>query len=317
MIGGLPPDPDRCSQEPVPKRATGQTARRRPHGVTGLVEVVRRPGGSDGWPSHYTLNGFLQQPPGGRAFNGRDVRRACRHMTSAGGSRPAVAPRTAVRKAVIPTNPPGRNRTPSSGSKNRLARPSTTRPRPRPPRTGTSRFGSLVSWPSPSYGVGEGVDEVARSRVAVVVGVEVGLGEVSWFRSRPRVTAVYALSMVNVSSPSTRSWSQVVPCAATRVRGQGAGQGKGDARRPWVDRTRFVSAPRRSVRVTDQFFHALDDQLGPDRSVACAPSATDFLVCELPPVVERFATDFDGLPEVVEGSAGASTSAVSRSRRSP
>jgi hypothetical protein len=62
---------------------------------------------------------------------------------------------------------------------------------------------------------------------------------------------------------------------------------------------------RRSVRVADSFFAALDDQLGPDRSAAGAPSATDFLVFELPPVVERFATDFDGLPEVIEGFPGA------------
>jgi hypothetical protein len=62
---------------------------------------------------------------------------------------------------------------------------------------------------------------------------------------------------------------------------------------------------RRSVRVADSFFAALDDQLGQDRSAAGVPSATDFLVFELPPVVERFATDFDGLPAVIEGFPGA------------
>ena len=66
-----------------------------------------------------------------------------------------------------------------------------------------------------------------------------------------------------------------------------------------------MNQPRRSVRVTDRFFEALDSQLGPDRSPEGAPSATDFLVLELPPVVERFATDFDGLPEVITGFAAA------------
>ena len=58
---------------------------------------------------------------------------------------------------------------------------------------------------------------------------------------------------------------------------------------------------RRSVRVTEQFFAQLDGQLGPDRSDDGSPSATDFLVFDLPPVVERFATGFDSLPEVIDG----------------
>ncbi len=57
--------------------------------------------------------------------------------------------------------------------------------------------------------------------------------------------------------------------------------------------------------MADSFFAVLDDLLGPDRSADGAPSVTDFLVLELPPIVERFATDFDGLPEVIEGFAGA------------
>lgn len=62
---------------------------------------------------------------------------------------------------------------------------------------------------------------------------------------------------------------------------------------------------RRSVRVTDAFFEQLDEQLGPDRGPSGEPSATDFLVIELPAVVDRFATDFDSLPEIIEGfSAG-------------
>ena len=58
---------------------------------------------------------------------------------------------------------------------------------------------------------------------------------------------------------------------------------------------------RRVVRVTDAFFEQLDDALGVDRGPNGEPSASDFIVLELPPIVERFATDFEGLPEIVEG----------------
>ena len=59
--------------------------------------------------------------------------------------------------------------------------------------------------------------------------------------------------------------------------------------------------PRRIVRVTDSFFEQLDEQLGASRGSNGEPSSTDFLVMELPAVVERFAIDFDSLPELVEG----------------
>jgi hypothetical protein len=49
---------------------------------------------------------------------------------------------------------------------------------------------------------------------------------------------------------------------------------------------------RRLVRVTDAFFEQLDAQLGADRGPHDEPSATDFLVLELPPIVERFASGF-------------------------
>ena len=62
---------------------------------------------------------------------------------------------------------------------------------------------------------------------------------------------------------------------------------------------------RRIVRATTAFFVDLDRQLGPDRGPHGEPSATDFLVIELPAVVEQFATGFDTLPEAVEGVAEA------------
>jgi hypothetical protein len=58
---------------------------------------------------------------------------------------------------------------------------------------------------------------------------------------------------------------------------------------------------RRVVRVTDAFFEQVDDALGLDRGPNGEPSATDLIVLELPSIVERFATDFEGLPEIVEG----------------
>lgn len=60
---------------------------------------------------------------------------------------------------------------------------------------------------------------------------------------------------------------------------------------------------RRIVRVTDAFFEQLDRYLGSDRGDGGEPSATDFLVLELPAIVERFATGFDDLPEIVDGVA--------------
>lgn len=58
---------------------------------------------------------------------------------------------------------------------------------------------------------------------------------------------------------------------------------------------------RRTVRVTEAFFDQLDTYFGPDRGVRGEPSATDFIVLELPAIVERFAIGFDELPEIVEG----------------
>jgi hypothetical protein len=65
-----------------------------------------------------------------------------------------------------------------------------------------------------------------------------------------------------------------------------------------------VTAQRRRVRVTDAFFEQLDQQLGADRGPDGEPSSTDFLVIELPAAVERSATGFDDLPEIIDGFHG-------------
>lgn len=60
-----------------------------------------------------------------------------------------------------------------------------------------------------------------------------------------------------------------------------------------------MSDPRRRVRVTDSFLEQLDQLLPDDRGPAGEPSTTDFLVIDLPPIVDQFATGFDELPEVI------------------
>lgn len=66
-----------------------------------------------------------------------------------------------------------------------------------------------------------------------------------------------------------------------------------------------MAAERRVVRVSSSLFDQLDAQLRAERGPAGEPSAADFVVMELPSVVERFATAFDGLPETIEGAPGA------------
>ena len=58
-----------------------------------------------------------------------------------------------------------------------------------------------------------------------------------------------------------------------------------------------MEADRRVVRVADAFFEQLDADRGPGGE----PSATDFLVLDLPVIVEHFATDFEDLPEIIDG----------------
>lgn len=52
---------------------------------------------------------------------------------------------------------------------------------------------------------------------------------------------------------------------------------------------------RRHVRVDSSFFDDLDAQLGADRGPSGEPSSTDFLVMDLPTIVDRFAEDFESL----------------------
>ena len=53
---------------------------------------------------------------------------------------------------------------------------------------------------------------------------------------------------------------------------------------------------RRTVRVDQAFFDDLDRHLGSDRGPNGEPSGTDFIVIDLPTVVDEFAENFDSLP---------------------
>jgi hypothetical protein len=53
---------------------------------------------------------------------------------------------------------------------------------------------------------------------------------------------------------------------------------------------------RRVVRVDQAFFDDLDRQLGSDRGPDGEPSSTDFIVIDLPTIVDEFAENFDALP---------------------
>jgi len=64
-------------------------------------------------------------------------------------------------------------------------------------------------------------------------------------------------------------------------------------------------AERRVVRVSSAFFDQLDEQLQTERGPSGEPSAADFVVMELPSIVERFALEFDRLPQTIEGLPGA------------
>lgn len=62
-----------------------------------------------------------------------------------------------------------------------------------------------------------------------------------------------------------------------------------------------MAAERRPVRVSPAAFDQLDSQLPQDRGPLGEPSVGDFIVLELPAVIERFAVGFEDLPEIIEG----------------
>lgn len=62
-----------------------------------------------------------------------------------------------------------------------------------------------------------------------------------------------------------------------------------------------MSGERRVVRTTAAFFEDLDAQLRPERGPHGEPAVHDFQVFELLRIVERFATGFDELAELIPG----------------
>jgi hypothetical protein len=58
---------------------------------------------------------------------------------------------------------------------------------------------------------------------------------------------------------------------------------------------------RRPVKVDDRFFELLDQQLGSERGPNGEPTATDFLLADLPAIADRFSTDFDELIQPIPG----------------
>ena len=58
---------------------------------------------------------------------------------------------------------------------------------------------------------------------------------------------------------------------------------------------------RRPVRATYGFFDDVDRQLGPERGANGEPSVADYQTIELLRIVDRFAEDFDALPELIPG----------------
>lgn len=57
---------------------------------------------------------------------------------------------------------------------------------------------------------------------------------------------------------------------------------------------------RRIVRVDPQFFAELDAQLGESRGATGQPSASDFLVIDLPTISDAFAENFDSFPAMYQ-----------------
>lgn len=62
-----------------------------------------------------------------------------------------------------------------------------------------------------------------------------------------------------------------------------------------------MSPDRLAVRATAAFFEDLDRQLGAERGPNGEPSTNDFQAFELLEIVDRFATSFFDLPELIPG----------------
>ena len=58
---------------------------------------------------------------------------------------------------------------------------------------------------------------------------------------------------------------------------------------------------RRLVRVTQSFFDRLDELLPEERSATGEPSSADFLLHEIPPIIDRLAQDYEGTTLDVPG----------------
>ncbi len=61
---------------------------------------------------------------------------------------------------------------------------------------------------------------------------------------------------------------------------------------------------RRLVRVTQSFFDRLDELLPEERTPSGEPSTADFLLHEIPPIIDQLAEDYEGatlaVPDVPE-----------------
>jgi hypothetical protein len=58
---------------------------------------------------------------------------------------------------------------------------------------------------------------------------------------------------------------------------------------------------RRQVRVAPSFFDRLDEFLPPERSTTGTPSSTDFLLHELPPIIDRLAANYEAVTAAMPG----------------
>jgi hypothetical protein len=61
---------------------------------------------------------------------------------------------------------------------------------------------------------------------------------------------------------------------------------------------------RRQVRVSPSFFDRLDQLLPAERSASGAPSTADFLLHEIPPLIDVLAMEYDTTTLAVEGVPG-------------